>query len=154
MKFYLCQTDVGPQYVHLQADAKKIDPNFETVEIDFAKQPMMDRLNDLMRRANGAPSAEPGTVSRPAPPPPGATGTFAEGNEPAHDHKWQGNDQLVREGKACNVCMTRKDIAAWRASGDAAIAIETLVVSLTDPIHLANIKAIIEERESEIAAKG
>lgn len=68
MKFYLCQTEEGPQYVHLQADAKKIDPNFETVEIDLAKQAIMERLNDLMRRAHAQP-VEEGPVAQPAPPP-------------------------------------------------------------------------------------
>lgn len=149
MKFYLCQTEVGPQYVHLQADAKKIDPNYETVELDTSKGPLMDLLNDLMRQAHGQ-SEEPAAVSRPAPVKTGATGTFAKGNEPVHDHKWQGSDHLVREGEACNVCMTRKAIAGWRASGESAIEIESLVVSLTDPTHLANISAMITERQSEI----
>jgi hypothetical protein len=49
LKFYLCQTPAGPQYVHLQADAKKIDPNYETVFVDTSKQAIMDRLNHLMR---------------------------------------------------------------------------------------------------------
>lgn len=49
LKFYLCQTPAGPQYVHLQADAKKIDPNYETVFVDTSKQALMDRLNHLMR---------------------------------------------------------------------------------------------------------
>ena len=56
MKFYLCQTEAGPQLVHLQADAKKIDPNFETILIDLSKQAIMERLNDLMRQAH-APAA-------------------------------------------------------------------------------------------------
>lgn len=59
MKFYLCQTPEGPQYVHLQADAKKIDPKFETVEVDLAKEPIMNRLNDLMRKAHAASLPEP-----------------------------------------------------------------------------------------------
>lgn len=71
MKFYLCQTPEGPQYVHLQADAKKIDPKFEVVEIDLAKEPIMNRLNELMRQAH-APAApeeeEPVSVSSPSPP--------------------------------------------------------------------------------------
>lgn len=49
LKFYLCNTPAGPQYVHLQADAKKLDPNFRTVLIDTSKQALMDRLNELMR---------------------------------------------------------------------------------------------------------
>jgi len=49
LKFYLCQTSDGPQYVHLQADAKKLDPTYETVEIDTSKQALMDRLNHLLR---------------------------------------------------------------------------------------------------------
>lgn len=49
LKFYLCQTSVGPQYVHLQADAKKTDPNYETVYVDTSKQALMDRLNHLIR---------------------------------------------------------------------------------------------------------
>jgi hypothetical protein len=49
LKFYLCQTPTGPQYVHLQADAKKIDPNYQTVFVDTSKQAIMERLNHLMR---------------------------------------------------------------------------------------------------------
>ena len=49
LKFYLCQTPAGPQYIHLQADAKKIDPNYQTVFVDTSKQALMDRLNHLMR---------------------------------------------------------------------------------------------------------
>ncbi len=73
MKFYLCQTEVGPQLVHLQADAKKIDPNFETILIDLSKQAIMDRLNDLMRQAHApaAPMEEASPVSV-SPPPPSA----------------------------------------------------------------------------------
>lgn len=48
LKFYLCQTPAGPQYVHLQADAKKIDPNYQTVFVDTSKQAIMERLNHLM----------------------------------------------------------------------------------------------------------
>lgn len=70
MKYYLCQTEDGPQYFHLQADAKKIDPNFEVVEIDLSKQALMDRLNGLMRQANAAPTRdEGGPVSAPVTPP-------------------------------------------------------------------------------------
>lgn len=76
MKFYLCQTDDGPQYIHLQIDAKKLDPNFETVEIDLSKEAIMNRLNDLMRRAHGNiavfPDASPEEEKDPAgvsPPP-------------------------------------------------------------------------------------
>lgn len=53
LKFYLCQTEVGPQLEHLQAEAKRRDPNFTVTFVDTAKQPLMERLNDLMRRANG-----------------------------------------------------------------------------------------------------
>lgn len=74
MKFYLCQTEVGPQLVHLQADAKKTDPNFETIEIDLSKQAIMARLNDLMRQAHAPAALEEQesavTVSSPAPPAP------------------------------------------------------------------------------------
>lgn len=72
MKFYLCQTEDGPQYQHLQSEAKKTDPNFQTIELDTSKGPLMDLLNRLMRQAHaatGAASEEPATVSRPAPPP-------------------------------------------------------------------------------------
>jgi hypothetical protein len=70
MKFYLCQTEEGPQYVHLQADAKKLDPNFETVEIDLAKQAIMERLNDLMRQASNQPVEDTGgPVAAPVAPP-------------------------------------------------------------------------------------
>lgn len=74
MKFYLCQTEVGPQLVHLQADAKKTDPNFETILIDLSKQAIMDRLNDLMRQAHApaAPMEEASSVSV-SPPPPSAS---------------------------------------------------------------------------------
>ena len=37
MKFYLCQTTDGPQYVYTQIDAAKLDRNFETVNIDVAQ---------------------------------------------------------------------------------------------------------------------
>lgn len=73
MKFYLCQTEVGPQLVHLQADAKKIDPNFETILIDLSKQAIMDRLNDLMRQAHApAASMEEASPVSVSPPPPSA----------------------------------------------------------------------------------
>lgn len=52
MKAYLCQTDAGPQYIHLQADAKKLDPSFVTEDIDLTKEPLLARINDLMRRAH------------------------------------------------------------------------------------------------------
>lgn len=74
MNFYLCQTEVGPQLVHLQADAKKTDPNFETILIDLSKQAIMERLNDLMRQAHApaAPMEEASPVSV-SPPPPSAS---------------------------------------------------------------------------------
>jgi len=79
LKFYLCQTPSGPQYVHLQADAKKIDPNYQTVFVDTSKQALMDRLNHLMRGPiRGIDSMEmdepeePGETPRPAPTPPPA----------------------------------------------------------------------------------
>ena len=153
MKFYLCETADGPQYVHLQADAKKIDPAFKTVEIDLSKGAIMERLNDLMRRAHNpaARSEEPGAVSRPAPPKPGAIGTFAEGNEPTQDSKWHGEDAAIRQGKACNVCHTRKEIENWRASSEAGLEIETLVVATSDETHLKSIQRLITERLDEIA---
>lgn len=58
LKFYLCQTEVGPQLEHLQAEAKKRDPNFTVTYVDTAKQPLMDRLNDLMRRVHSAGDPE------------------------------------------------------------------------------------------------
>lgn len=75
LKFYLCQTPAGPQYVHLQADAKKIDPNYETVYVDTSKQALMERLNELMRgpiqaidpAENGAVWEEPAEQPRSAP---------------------------------------------------------------------------------------
>lgn len=79
LKFYLCQTEVGPQLEHLQVEAKKRDPNFTVTFVDTAKQPLMERLNDLMRRANGfggtdpVEQEEPEDVSPPAPPPRPAT---------------------------------------------------------------------------------
>lgn len=77
LKFYLCQTPAGPQYVHLQADAKKLDPNYQTVFVDTSKQALMDRLNHLMRGpiqginlAEGDDEVVPEPVVRVAPPPP------------------------------------------------------------------------------------
>lgn len=49
MKAYLCQTELGPQYIHLQAEAKKLDPSFQTVEIDTAKEALLTMLNALLR---------------------------------------------------------------------------------------------------------
>lgn len=72
LKFYLCQTEVGPQLEHLQAEAKKRDPNFKVTYVDTAKQPLMDRLNDLMRRVHHnicVEQEEPEDVSLPVPPP-------------------------------------------------------------------------------------
>jgi hypothetical protein len=79
LKFYLCQTTDGPQYVHLQADAKRIDPKFETVEVDLTKEAIMNRLNELMRQAHtgAVPDASleepqdipPAPVAPPAPKP-------------------------------------------------------------------------------------
>lgn len=153
LKFYLCQTEDGPQFVHLLADAKKLDKGYETVEIDTAKQPLMDRLNDLMRRANAAEGERPIAVCRP-PAQPGEIGTFKEGNVPAGDNQWHGNDHLVKSGQACNVCMTRRSIAAWRASTEASGEIEEMVQSLTEPIHIANIKELITDREKQLAEQG
>lgn len=59
MKAYLCQTPDGPQYQHLQVEAKRLDPNYETVEIDTTKGPLLDQLNDLMRRAHATQPAAP-----------------------------------------------------------------------------------------------
>lgn len=75
LKFYLCQTPDGPQYVHLQIDAKKLDPNYQTVEIDTSKQALMDRLNGLMRGNSAAfviddPEEDEPVVFAPPPPPP------------------------------------------------------------------------------------
>jgi len=79
LKFYLCQTPAGPQYVHLQADAKKIDPDYQTVFVDTSKPALMDRLNHLMRGPIKAIDyeeedelEEPGDSPRPAPTPPPA----------------------------------------------------------------------------------
>lgn len=77
MKAYRCMTEVGPQYLHLQADAKKADPNYETVEIDVTKSVLLDMINDLLRRLyaaeNGASPAaqeeEQDIPPAPAPPP-------------------------------------------------------------------------------------
>ena len=152
IKFYLVDTPEGPQLEHLQAEAKKRDPNFQTIHVDTTKQPLMERLNDLMRRAHGAgEGAGPVTISRPSPKP-GAIGTFAEGNE-APEGKWMGDSHLVTEGRACNVCLTRKEIEDWRASGMASVEVEELVQRITDPIHLSNLKAMIEEHETDLKAK-
>lgn len=76
IKFYLISTEDGPQLEHLQAEAKKRDPNFQTIYVDTTKQPLMDRLNDLMRRAHGdgeqAPVVEeegPDRIQTTPPPP-------------------------------------------------------------------------------------
>jgi hypothetical protein len=73
IKFYLISTEDGPQLEHLQVEAKKRDPHFKTIYVDTTKQPLMERLNDLMRRANGgasAPTVEEGEVLEVAPLPP------------------------------------------------------------------------------------
>ena len=153
MKFYLCQTADGPQYVHLQADAKKIDPNYETVEIDLSKAAIMDRLNDLMRRAYGPAASEgPTVVSRPAPPRPskGSIGTFAEGNEPPEAGRYAGDRHLVKEGRKCNVCLTNADIEKWRASSEASIELSDFVAHITEKIHLDRIGELIEIRKAEL----
>lgn len=149
MKFYLCQTPHGPQYVHLQADAKRIDPNFETVEIDLSKGAIMDRLNDLMRRAHVAERGEePAVVSRPAPPK-GSIGTFSEGNEPPPS-RFVGESHLVREGRACNVCLTKDKIEKWRASSEVSIELGDLIVHLTEKTHLDRISELIEMRKADL----
>jgi hypothetical protein len=156
LKFYLCQTPEGPQYVHLQADAKKIDPNYETVYVDTSKQALMDRLNHLMRSPVQGISLAEGDEP-PAPRPaakPGEIGTFAEGNRPAGDNKWHGDDHLVYAGEACNVCMTRKAISGWRASTEASIAVEEVIGSIREPIHLANIREMIDDRSKQLAEQG
>lgn len=53
MKFYLVHVDGVPQLARTQGDAKAIDKNFKLVEVDVSQQPLMDHLNDLMRRAYG-----------------------------------------------------------------------------------------------------
>ena len=78
LKFYLCQTEDGPQLEHLQAEAKKRDPNFKVTYVDTAKQPLMDRLNDLMRRVHSGSILEPQetdpeVANIPSPPPPPAS---------------------------------------------------------------------------------
>lgn len=74
LKFYLCQTPTGPQYVHLQIDAKKLDPNYQIVEIDTSKQALMDRLNELLRAAGQVPAplgeGEEEVIERTPPSPP------------------------------------------------------------------------------------
>jgi hypothetical protein len=76
LKFYLCQTPNGAQYVHLQADAKKLDPDYQTVFVDTSKPALMDRLNHLIRGPIKAidyeedDEQEPGDAPRPAPTPP------------------------------------------------------------------------------------
>lgn len=153
IKFYLVQTEEGPQLEHLQAEAKKRDPSFQTIHIDTTKQPLMDRLNELMRRAHAAETGGETPAPRPAAKP-GEIGSFKEGNVPAGDNKWHGDDHLVQSGQACNVCMTRKAIAEWRGSTEASVAVEEVVGSLTEPVHLANIKVLIEDREQQLATEG
>jgi hypothetical protein len=53
MKFYLCQTSEGPQLAGTQADAKALDPKYQTVEYAMDKDSIMQRLNDLMRKPSG-----------------------------------------------------------------------------------------------------
>lgn len=77
LKFYLCNTPEGQQLVHLQADAKRIDPKYQTVLIDTSKQALMDRLNGLMRQAGGTPApVDEVEEGAPAPPPPPKTPTY------------------------------------------------------------------------------
>jgi hypothetical protein len=53
MKFYLCQTPLGPQLAGTQADAKALDKNFETVEWATDKDALMERFNDLFAQIAG-----------------------------------------------------------------------------------------------------
>ena len=153
MKAYLCQTEDGPQYIHLQADAKRIDKNYQTVEIDVAKGPLLDMLNDLMRRAYaGSTLEEPAVASRPAPlrPAEDEVGTFAVGNEPPAADRYAGDLYLVREGQKCNVCLTNKDIAAWRASSEASIEVSEVVSHITDKNHLDRLAELIALRKADL----
>lgn len=153
LKFYLCQTPDGPQYVHLQADAKKIDPNYQTVFVDTSKQPLMERLNDLLRRAHGgAALEEPAVVSRPAPPRPtkGSIGTFAEGNEPPEAGRYAGDLHLVKEGRKCNVCLVNDSIEKWRASSEVSIELSDLVMHLTEPRHIQIIEELLADRKTQL----
>lgn len=150
MKAYLCQTSDGPQYVHLQADAKRLDKNHETVEIDTAKGPLLDLLNELLRQAHLAQGGEEPAVFRPQPAPPkGSIGTFAEGNE-APPHRYVGETHLVKEGRMCNVCLTNATIEKWRASSEASGELGDVIVHLTDKVHLDRISELIEMRKADL----
>ena len=153
MKAYLCETESGPQYVHLQADAKRLDRNYQTVEIDTAKGPLLDMLNDLLRRAHGAATPEePVAHSRPAPPPPpkGSIGTFAEGNEPPPAGRYAGDLHLVKEGRKCNVCLVNDKIERWRASSEVSIELSDLVMHLTEPRHIQIIEELLADRKTQL----
>lgn len=62
MKFYLCQTPDGPQLAATQEEAKALDRKFEKIEIDMSQRPIMERLNELMRRVHAAEAGEPAEI--------------------------------------------------------------------------------------------
>ena len=49
MKYYLCQTDAGPQFARNQAEAAKLDRHAVIEEVSTEKDDLMERLNVLMR---------------------------------------------------------------------------------------------------------
>lgn len=149
MKYYLCQTPDGPQYAATQVDAKKLDKNFEIVDLDFSKLPMMERLNDLMRQAR-----EGGADIDGAKPFEGDIGTFAVGNEPQRTgDRPRGDPQAidVRNGERCPVCETRRSIAHWTASSDAEVAVAELLPRVTHLPHLDALFDQIEDQHDELS---
>lgn len=153
MKYYLCQTPDGPQYAHLQTEAKALDPNFQTVELDFSKQAMMKMLNDLLRRAHGKGGAAALPVAFS-----GEIGTFEEVNEPKRvEGRKPGEPRIdpqadeIRRGERCPVCETSQRLAQWRASGDVQTAIADALYLVSDPTHLRALRQQIDDQIKEAA---
>ena len=148
MKYYLCQTDDGPQYAGTQAEAKKLDKDFEIVDLDFSKPAMMERLNNLMAQLHekgGEPHERTAFE--------GDVGTFEEGNQPKRtEGRTEGEPRFdpqaedIRAGKRCPVCETRKSIAHWAASSEAEVAVAEILPSIT---HLPHLDAIFDQIEEQ-----
>jgi len=66
MKFYPVEVDGVPQLARTKLEAKQLGfPNVEPIDIDVAQEPLMARLNDLMRKAHAQETADDDTGGNP-----------------------------------------------------------------------------------------
>jgi hypothetical protein len=144
LKFYLCQTSAGPRLSPTQADAKKLDPDFETIELADDKDSRIKHINSLFEQIAGtAPvaAAEPDDempVEAPEKP--------AKAKPGNGSLDWQ----AAPEAGSCKRCIAMSAAARSLEEIMAITNIEHAIFSM-DPPMLSRVQKAAKDRKEELS---